>query len=117
MHQIVVWQKGTKITYKRYTDILSYEDADRIGEEKGYGRTLIIHDPAPFHGRLLTVVSDFVSGVRYYKYPVCCVLNFCIDSLLGRPSSQLRWSDTTDHVECFVHIRTHTRKAIPLDLY
>jgi hypothetical protein len=116
MKTLVVWQKETKITYKRYSTILSYEHANQIGKEKGYGETVVIHDPSSFQCRLLTVVSDFVSGVRY-KYPVCCVLNFCIDSLLGRPSAQLRWSDGTDYVECFYHVRTHTKKAIPLNLY
>jgi hypothetical protein len=116
MHTTVVWQKETKITYKRYSDILSYESADRIGKEKGYGEIVVILDQSSFQCRPLTLASEFVSGIRY-KYPVCCVLNFCIDSLLGRPSAQLRWNDTTDHVECFLHARTHTKKAIPLNLY
>ena len=116
MRTTVVWQKGTKITYKRLSDILSYEQTDQIGKEKGYGETVVIRQDAPFQRQLLTVVSEFVSGVRY-KFPVCCVLNFCIDNLLGRPSTQLRWGDNTDHVECFLHARAHTKKAIPLDLY
>jgi hypothetical protein len=117
MRTTVVWQKGLKITYKKYPNfLLSYEETDQIGKEKGYGETIVMLDPAPFKGQLLTVVSDFVNGVRS-KFPVCCVLNFCIDHLLGRPSAQLRWNDTTDYVECFLHARRHTKKAIPLDLY
>ena len=117
MRTTVVWQKGTKITYKRFSNILlSYEHADQIGKEEGYGETIIMRDQAPFKVQLLTVVSDFVSGVRY-KFPVCCVLNFCIDNLLGRPSAQLRWTDKTDHIPCFVHSKKHTKKAIPLNLY
>jgi hypothetical protein len=112
----VVWQKGTKITYKKYSAVLTYEDTDRIGKEKGYGKTLVMLDQASFKVQLLTVVSDFVNGVCS-KFPVCCVLNFCIDHLLGRPSAQLRWGDNTDYVECCIHARRHTKKAIPLDLY
>ena len=116
MRTTVVWQKGKKRTYKKYSAVLTYEDTDQIGKEKGYGQTLVMLDQAPFNVQLLTVVSDFVSGIRF-KFPVCCVLNFCIDSLLGRPSAQLRWNNTTDHVECFLHARMQTKKAIPLDLY
>jgi len=117
MHAIVIWQKETKITYKKYQNFpLSYEYADRIGKEKGYGETVVIRDRTPFQRQLLTFVNDFVNGVRS-KFPVCCVFNFCIDSLLGRPSAQVRWNDNTEHVECFVHARTRTKKAIPLDLY
>jgi hypothetical protein len=116
MATIVVWQKGRTITYKRYSTFLNHEDADQIGEEKGYGETVVIRDQSSFQCRLLTLVNDFVSGIRC-KYPVCCVLNFCIDSLLGRPSAQLRWSDGTDYVECFLHARRHGKKSIPPDLY
>jgi hypothetical protein len=116
MKTLIVWQKETKITYKRFSTVLSYEHADRMGKEKGYGKTVVIRDQSSFQCRLLSIVSDFVSGIRY-KHPVCCVLNFCIDSLPGRPSAQLRWNDKTDHVECFLHVRTHNKMAIPLDLY
>ena len=117
MRTTVVWQKRAKITYKKYQNFpLSYEYADQIGKEKGYGYTLVMIDLSPFYRQLLTVGSDFINGIRQ-KFPVCCVLNFCVDNLLGRPATQLRWSDTTDHVECFMHIRTHTKKAIPLDIY
>jgi len=117
MRTTVVWQKGTKRTYKKYRDFpLSYEYADQIGNEKGYGETVIMLDQAPFNVQLLTIVSDFISGIRF-KFPVCCVLNFCVDSLLGRPSAQLRWNDTTDHVPCAVHLRRYGKKTMPLDLY
>jgi hypothetical protein len=117
MGTTVVWQKGRKITYKKYPYIfLTYEYADQIGKEKGYGETVVIRFRTSFQRQLLTFVNDLVSGIRY-KFPVCCVLNFCIDNLLGRPSAQLRWGDNTVHIECFVHAKTHTKKAIPLNLY
>jgi len=116
MHTIVIWQKETKITYKRYSTILSYEYADRIGKEKGYGKTVFIKSSLPLKSRILKAALDFFAGFRY-EYPTCCTLNFCIDTVLDRPSVQLRWNDKTDHVECFLHARTHTKKAIPLNLY
>jgi hypothetical protein len=116
MHTIVIWQKETKITYKRYSTILSYEYADQIGKEKGYGETVFIKSSLPFKSRIHAVARDLFAGFRY-NYPICCVINFCIDTVLDRPSIQLRWNDTTDHVECFLHARIHTKKVIPLDLY
>jgi len=116
MKEIIVWQKGTKITYKRLANILSYEHADRIGKERGYGKTISIKSSLSFSGRIRTAARDFFAGI-HYKYPVCCILNFCADTLLERPSVQLRWSDRMDHVECSLHVRMHSRKSILLDLY
>lgn len=116
MHILVIWQKETKITYKRFSNILSYKHTDRIGIEKGYGKTILIGFSLPFKKRVLKAVQDFFAGLTYH-YPMCCIANFAIDTVLDRPSAQLRWNDTTDHVECFLHARTHTKKAIPLDLY
>jgi hypothetical protein len=116
MRTTVVWQKGTEITYKRLSNILSYEQADQIGKEKGYGKTVVIRQDAPFQRQLLTFVSNFVNGI-HFKFPICCALAFCVDSLLGRPSAQLRWNDTTDYVPCAVHLRRYGKKLIPPDLY
>jgi hypothetical protein len=119
MKTTVIWQtERGKITYKHFhtSDFLDYEDTDRIGIKRGYGKTVIIRTPSAFKYRILTFARDFFNGI-HEKIPVCCVLNFCIDTVLDRPSAQLRWSDNTDHVECFLHARTHTKKAIPLDLY
>jgi len=116
MKTLIIWQKETKITYKRFSTILSYEQADRIGKEKGYGETVLIGFSLPFKNRILKAALDFFAGTRY-NYSACCILNFCIDTVLDRPSAQLRWNNTTDHVECFLHARMQTKKIIPLDLY
>ena len=116
MHTVVIWQKETKITYKWFSAILSYAYADQIGKEKGYGETVLIGFSLPFKKRILKAVRDFFVGLTYH-YPVCCIAEFAIDTMLDRPSAQLRWNDTTDHVECFLHNRRHTKKAIPLNLY
>lgn len=116
MHSVVVWQKGKKVTYKRFSDILSYEHTDQIGKEKGYGETVLIGFSMPFKNRIVKAIRHFFAGLTYH-YPVCCIAEFAIDTMLNRPSAQLRWNDTTDHVECFLHARTHNKKAIPLDLY
>ena len=116
MKNLVVWQKETEITYKRFLTILSYEHADRIGKEKGYGETVLIKSSLPFKSRILTAARDLFVGFRY-NYPACCILNFCADTVLDRPSAQLRWNDTTDHVECFLHARRHSKKSIPENLY
>lgn len=118
MHTIVVWQQETKITYKRFSDsLMDYEEFDQIGKEKGYGHTLFIRSSQPVIRRILETIKDFRSGIFEYKFPVCCVVNFCIDDLLDRPSALLRWSNRTDHIECFVHIRKRGKQVIPLDLY
>jgi hypothetical protein len=117
MKTLVVWQKETKITYKRFsTVLLNYEHTDQIGKENGYGETVLIGFSMPFKNRTLKAIRDFFVGIRY-GYPVCCIAEFAIDTMLDRPSAQLRWNDTTDHVPCVLHNRMHTKKAIPLDLY
>lgn len=112
----IVWQNGNKITYKHLSDSLDYEDADKIGKEKGYGQTVFIGTSLPFKRRILNTLKDFRAGV-FSKFPICCVLNFCFDDLLDKPSAQLRWSNKTDYVECCFHIRKHGKQIIPLDLY
>lgn len=87
MKTLVVWQKETKITYKRFSTILSYEYADQIGKQKGYGGTVLIGFSLPFKNRILMAARDFFAGFRY-NYPACCVLNFCIGIMLDRPSAQ-----------------------------
>jgi hypothetical protein len=116
MHAIVIWQKETKITYKRFSTILSYEYADRIGKEKGYGETVLIRFSLPFKNRILKAVRDFFAGIKY-RYPACCIISFAVDTVLDRPSAQLRYSDKTDYVECFAHIRRRDKTIIPLDVY
>lgn len=116
MRVLVVWQKETKITYKRFSTILSYEHADRIGKEKGYGETVLVGLSLPLKNRILKAAKDFFAGI-HYGYPSCCIVNFCMDVLLDRPAAQLRWSDKTDYVECFLHVRKHDKQIIPLDLY
>ncbi len=104
----VVWQHK----YKHFSDLITYDQADMMG----YGKTILIGFSLPFKKRILKAVNDLIAGIRYH-YPICCVLNFCLDTLLDRPSAQLRYSDRTDYVECFLHIRKYGRKAIPSDLY
>lgn len=113
----VVWQKDGKITYKWFSILLTYEETDNIGKQKGYGRTLVIGFPYPFIKRIQRVITDFKAGIDS-KYPICCVLNYCIDTLLNRPSAQLRWSNRTEYVECELHVRLNGgRQVIPSDLW
>jgi hypothetical protein len=116
MHTIIVWQKETKITYKRFSTILSYEHADRIGKEKDYGETILVGFSAPFKNRIGKAARDMLAGFRY-KFPACCIIHFCIDAVLDRPSAQLRWNDKTEFVECCFHVRKRGKQIIPLDLY
>lgn len=114
----VVWQKGNKITYKRFpTFPLTYEEADRFGEDRGYGKTVVIVYELPLLKRIVKTVEGFLDGIRS-DYPICCVVNFCIDRMLGRPCTQLRWSSRTEYVECSWHVRRNGGKEkIPEDLY
>ena len=114
----VVWQKANRITYKRFPAFpLTYEEADKFGEERGYGRTVVIGYELPLPKRMVKAVTDFFEGIRS-NYPICCVINFCIDRILARPSVQLRWSSRTEYVECTWHLRRNGGKEeIPEDLY
>jgi hypothetical protein len=112
MKIMIVWQARGKITYKHFSNLLDYEDADKIG----YGKTVLIGFSLPLKNRILKAVKAFLAGI-HYGYPLCCILNFCIDSLLDRPAAQLRWSDKTEFVECCFHVRKHGKQIIPLDLY
>ncbi|MDH5447606.1 MAG: hypothetical protein OEX01_01185 [Candidatus Bathyarchaeota archaeon] len=113
----IVWQKGKKITYKHFLFFLTYEEADIIGKERRYGRTIVIGFRSPFLKRLIKAANDCINGMRYH-YPICCIVNFCMDRILDRPSAQLRWSRRTDYVECAWHVRRNGgRKKIPEDLY
>jgi hypothetical protein len=76
----------------------------------------LIKSSLPFKRRILTAARDLFAGFRYH-YPICCILNFYVDTVLDRPSVQLRWSDVTDHVECFLHAKIHGKKSIPENLY
>lgn len=68
--------------------------------------------PAETHTRILSSVSraiaSVVSGLRC-GYPVCCVFNYSLDSLLGIPSGLSRGevvtSKTGAYVPCYFHKR------------
>jgi len=58
--------------------------------------------------RVAKAKRDFVVGVRY-GYPLCCVLNYALDSALGTPAG-LRRGETYDprsgtYVPCHFHRR------------
>lgn len=60
--------------------------------------------------RLLKGKRDFTVGVQH-RYPLCCVLNYVLDSLLGTPAG-LRRGETLDprtgtYVPCHFHKRVH----------
>jgi hypothetical protein len=115
MEITVVWQQQTKIKYKHFSEFLDYEQADQIGQEKGYGKTILIGFSLPFKRRIRKAIIDLIAGFNYH-YPICCVLNFCLDTLLNRPCAQLRYSDN-EYVECFLHIKKCGRKTVPENLY
>lgn len=108
----MVWQKGSQVVYKRFSDVLSYKQADRMG----FGRTVVIGFSLPLWKRIVRVLRDFVEGVCS-GYPICCVFHFCLDVALDRPSAQLRFSKRTEYVECWFHVRKNGCELIPRDLY
>ena len=108
----IVWQKDLKVTYKHFSDFLDYQQTDKMG----YGKTVVIGFSLPLQKRIVKALNDFIAGI-HYKYPICCVLNFCIDTILDRPSAQLRYSKRTEYVECWMHIKKNGKQAIPIDLY
>ncbi|MGD0175610.1 MAG: hypothetical protein ABSC50_02155 [Candidatus Bathyarchaeia archaeon] len=52
--------------------------------------------------------SDFMFGLRY-GYPLCCVLNFTIDSLIGIPSGVSRGESYNTKVGPYVPCHFHKR--------
>jgi hypothetical protein len=100
-----------------FSTFLSYKHADFIGKRKGYGKTIIIRF-AGFSLEKLTIgiVKTFFDGIKY-RYPICCVIQFCLDMILNRPSTQLRWNSKTDYVPCSLCLRRLEKEAIPSDLY
>jgi hypothetical protein len=111
----VVWQQEANIKYKHFSDLIGYAQADKIGKEKGYGKAILIGFSLPFRKRMWKAINDLIIGARY-RYPLCCVLNFCIDTLLDRPCAQLRYGQK-EYVECAIHIRKHGKRIVPNDLY
>jgi len=113
-----VWKKDNKITYKHFSTELTFDQADKMGNEREYGKTIYINlTKTSFPNRILTTLRAFKLGVLRFHYPVCCVLNFCIDEILRRPSWQLRYSDRTEYIECAIHIRLNGKQEIPEDLF
>lgn len=84
----VVWQQEASIKYKHFSDLIDYESADKIG----YGKAILIGFSLPFRKRMRKALNDLIAGLRY-RYPLCCVINFCIDTILDRPCAQLRYSE------------------------
>jgi len=108
----VVWQKDSKVAYKHFSHFLDYKQTD----EMGYGKTVVISFSISLQKRIVKALNDFIAGI-HYKYPICCTLNFCIDTILDRPSAQLRYSKRTEYVECWMHIKKNGKQEIPIDLY
>jgi hypothetical protein len=59
--------------------------------------------------RLSKSKGDFIVGLRY-GYPLCCVLNFTIDSLLGIPSGLSRGE--SHHAEIGPYVPCHFHKRV-----
>jgi hypothetical protein len=112
MYTTIVWQNKTKITYKHYSRNINYEEADEIGNQNGYGKTIVIDYSWTFKKRLLTSIRDLKNGIQSH-YPICCVLNYCIDKILNRPAALLRFQDSFEYVVCFIHHRKYGKKPIP----
>ena len=52
-------------------------------------------------------VKHFKLGIKYH-YPICCILHFCIDSLMGKlPGKErrkiLKRKDNSFYVPCVIH--------------
>lgn len=118
MYQLT-WKNGKKVTYKNLREHLSYEDADKLGQQKGYGKAILIREmKSSFLERILMAIRDFKVGVFRFHYPICCVINFCIDDILKRPCCVIRWSNRTGYVECAYHIRANGgTEEIPEDQF
>jgi hypothetical protein len=95
---------------------MDFEDADKIGKQNNYGKTLFISYPQPLKKRLLKSIKDLKNGIKYH-YPICCILNFCTDTILNRPSHPLRYTESTNYVVCTIHHKKYGKKPIPEGYY
>jgi hypothetical protein len=61
--------------------------------------------------RMKFFLRHFINGVKY-GYPLCCIINFCIDSIVGLPSGISR--GVRHRLGGYVPCRLHTRILRPL---
>jgi hypothetical protein len=73
------------------------------------------HPFAVFRGKALLILQrlskarrDFVVGVRY-GYPLCCVLNYTLDSVLGTPAALRRGETLNPRTGTYVPCHFHKR--------
>ena len=60
-----------------------------------------------FHTRAIGIIQDFRNGI-HDKFPICCIIHYCLDRLLGRlPATRreiaLKTKDGMTYVPCFFH--------------
>lgn len=63
----------------------------------------------PLKHRIKGAIEDIVTGLKS-RYPICCIINFVFDDLLDLPSPVLRYSDRTEHVECWLCLKRNGGK-------
>lgn len=84
-----------------------YVDATKDEWEKN----LYARHHAP-HNRVKSAIRDFYLGVKY-RFPLCCILNFCLDKLGKKWSGQKRGFKYTrwdvPYVPCIFHTSRYFR--------
>ena len=109
----IIWQnKSGKVTTRFVTKWPTYEKSDKVGQRLGWGKTLLID--SPMDGPSLSswikgAIADFQCGLYWkfaqgYPLPLCCITQFCLDTLLGRLNTAYRWREGIDHVPCRIHL-------------
>jgi hypothetical protein len=113
---IAVWYTDTKTTYKRFKHPITLDEAIEIGKQKGYGEQVIICPSILPKTQITKSIKDLINGIKY-GYPLCCIIQFSLDTLRNLPiQATLRYTDTVDYVPCNLHIR-NCKKPIPEDTF
>ncbi len=75
--------------------------------------TIVGYDTKSLVGfRIEKTITDLLTGIKY-KYPLCCILEFCFDTLIGKNNHAFRKGkiiihrEISDYVPCWIHRRLY----------
>jgi len=72
--------------------------------DRHYPTCFGVHFPKPLRRRIKGAIEDFIVGIKD-GYPICCIIHFCIDNILGLFPGITRYSDRTEYVECWLCLK------------
>jgi hypothetical protein len=97
------------VKYKRFNHPIDFDETKTIGIRKGYGTQLVICPSLTPKYRIKKAIKDIINGIKE-GYPICCVINFSIDTLRNLPiQGIIRYTNVTNfqYVPCKIHYRKY----------